>query len=184
MNNFKVEQLRIIMQLQRNQQQQERVPILHQQQLKIQAEWTKRGSFFYTAIPVCRISSQRGEGWFSSINTGSIRVFTSIVIRHRCAAVEQQSPLMLRTTTAISMSLSGRAHPLLYDPNRYTFAGPIALTTARLYLLAMPTTVLLSMFAKIWCCQSVPGTSLQTTLPRLLACRKGILIRCLAALSR
>lgn len=55
----------------------------------------------------------------------------------------------------MSISLSGRAQPLLYDPNRYTFAGPMALTTARLYFLAMPTTVLLSMFVKIWCCPTV-----------------------------
>jgi hypothetical protein len=40
------------------------------------------------------------------------------------------------------------------------------LTTACLYCLAMLTTCLLSIAAKIWCCLSVPGTSLQTTLPR------------------
>lgn len=48
--------------------------------------------------------------------------------------------------------------PLLYEPNRYTFAGPMAFTSARLHLLAMPTTVLLSIFAKIWYCLLVPCT--------------------------
>lgn len=35
-----------------------------------------------------RMSSYRGDGWLSSISTGSISVFTSIVVRHRTAAVD------------------------------------------------------------------------------------------------
>lgn len=66
----------------------------------------------------------------------------------------------------MSMSLSGRAQPLLYNPNRYTFAGPMALTTACLYCLAMLTTCLLSIAAKIWICLSTACISLQITLPK------------------
>ena len=63
-------------------------------------------SVFYTAIPLRIISSYKGDGLHSSINTGSIDVSILRVASHNEDVVSSQSPLSLGITTATSISLS------------------------------------------------------------------------------
>ena len=71
----------------------------------------------YTAIPVLITSSYSGDGCSGDISTGSISVLTLRVLCHSFFDHSNQLSPMEGTTTATSISLSGRAYPLLYDPN-------------------------------------------------------------------
>ena len=69
----------------------------------------------YTAIPLRIISSYKGDGLHSSINTGSIDVSILRVASHNEDVVSSQSPLSLGITTATSISLSFLASFLLQE---------------------------------------------------------------------
>ena len=71
--------------------------------------------FIYTAIPLRIISSYKGDGLHSSINTGSIDVSMLRVASHNEEVVSSQSPLSLGMTTATSISLSFLASFLLHN---------------------------------------------------------------------
>ena len=126
-----------------------------------------------TATPVERMSSYSGEGYRASIKTGSISVSTSHVIRHNLADSFRKSPLTSGTTTATSISLSSRAVPLLYEPYRYTVAGPIAETTLSLYLRTTSITSFLPIAEVLSFSASIPYSDPQIKHLLSFACKKG-----------
>ena len=72
--------------------------------------------WYHIWIPVFIISSYKGDGWHSSINTGSMRSLIFRLAVHNNGTLANQSPTILGTTTAMSISLSSLWVPLLYDP--------------------------------------------------------------------